>query len=63
MNEKEYLVVENTPGCHVICHGSGLSWAEAHLMVMSQMYNDSLTTESGLLQNVDMMVQKQLIIF
>lgn len=50
---KEYVVIE-VCNSYVICHGSGLTWAEAHLLVMSQMMNDANCTESGMLQNVKM---------
>lgn len=50
---KKYVVIEACDS-YVICHGSGLTWAEAHLLVMSQMMNDTNCTGSGILQNVKM---------
>ena len=51
---KKYVVIE-VCNSYVICHGSGLTWAEAHLLVMIQMMNDATyDTESGMLQNVKM---------
>lgn len=44
--EKKYAVVESNKD-YVICHGSGLSWADAHLLVLSQMYEDSQCVEVG----------------
>ena len=36
---KKYVVIEVCDS-YMICHGTGLTWAEAHLLVMSQMMND-----------------------
>lgn len=43
-NEEKYAVVETNKD-YVICHGSALSWADAHLLVLSQMYHDSQCVE------------------
>ena len=47
----KYALVEINDS-YVICHGSGLTWAEAHLLVMSQMLNDTANAEGEMLQNV-----------
>lgn len=52
--ENKYCVVESND-LFIVCHGSGLSWAEAHLFVMSQMLNDINSTEKDdALHNVKM---------
>ena len=50
MNNK-YVVVAVCDS-YVICHGSGLTWAEAHLLVLSQMLSDTRCTEDGELNHV-----------
>ena len=40
MKDKKYVVIEVNDS-FVVCHGSGLTWAEAHLFVLSQMYEDA----------------------
>ena len=50
---KRYAVVESNDS-FMICHGSGLTWAEAHLLVMSQMLHDIRSTEDKILHHVKM---------
>ena len=39
MSESKHVVVEKTEG-YIVCHSSGLSWAEAHLLVFSKLLED-----------------------
>lgn len=39
MKETKYAVMEHSDD-YVICHGSGLSWADAHLLVISNILDD-----------------------
>lgn len=48
---KKYTVVESND-TFILCHGSGLTWAEAHLMVTSQMLHDIRCTDDDTLHNV-----------
>ena len=48
---KKFVVVE-TNNIFIICHGSGLTWAEAHLLVMRQMLHDISCTEDAVLEHV-----------
>ena len=48
---KKFAVVESNDS-FIICHGSGLTWAEAHLLVMSQMLHDIRSTEDEILPHV-----------
>lgn len=48
---KKFVVVESNDS-FIICHGSGLTWAEAHLLVMCQMLHDIRCTEDEVLHNV-----------
>lgn len=50
MNEKKCTVIESNDS-YVVCHGSGLSWAEAHLLLISEIM-DSYTDHK--LQNVEL---------
>lgn len=44
----KYCVIESCVD-YIICHASGLSWSEAHLLVMSKMMDDG-----GKFENVTM---------
>lgn len=44
-----YCVVESCDS-YIVCHASGLSWAEAHLLVLSRMIDD----DNGEFRNVKM---------
>lgn len=48
---KKYTVVEYNDS-FILCHGSGFTWAEAHLMVMSQLLHDIRCTDDDALHNV-----------
>lgn len=48
-----FAVVESNDS-FILCHGSGLTWAEAHLLVMSQMLHDIRSTEDEILHHVKM---------
>ena len=50
---KKFAVVESNDS-FILCHGSGLTWAEAHLLVMSQMLDDIRSTEDEILHHVKM---------
>ena len=50
---KKFAVVESNDS-FIVCHGSGLTWAEAHLLVMSQMLHDIGCTDDETLHNVKM---------
>lgn len=50
---KKFTVVESND-TFILCHGSGLTWAEAHLLVMSQMLHDIRCTEDEVLHHVKM---------
>lgn len=49
--EKKFVVVEMND-TFVLCHGSRLTWAEAHLLVLSQMLEDISCTEDDTLHDV-----------
>lgn len=48
---EKFAVVESNDS-FIVCHGSGLTWAEAHLLVMSQMLHDIRSTDDETLHNV-----------
>ena len=48
---EKFTVVESNDS-FILCHGSGLTWAEAHLLVMSQMLDDIECTEDATLHEV-----------
>lgn len=48
---EKFAVVESNDS-FIICHGSGLTWAEAHLLVMNQMLDDIGCTDDETLHNV-----------
>lgn len=50
---KKFAVVESND-TFILCHGSGLTWAEAQSLVMSQMLHYIGCTEDGMLNNVKM---------
>lgn len=39
MIDNKFVVIEEND-TYVVCHGSGLSWAEAHLLVFSKLLED-----------------------
>ena len=39
MDEKKYSLIEYNDS-FIVCHGSGLSWAEAHLLLISLVMDD-----------------------
>lgn len=49
----KYCVIEINES-YIICHGSGLNWADAHLLVMSEMLDDVNSTNDKKIQNVSM---------
>ena len=52
MEQQRKFVVIEINNSFVICHGSGLTWAEAHLLVLSQMLGDVKCTEDDVLEHV-----------
>lgn len=48
---EKFAVVESNDS-FILCHGSGLTWAEAHLLVMSQMLHDIRSTDDKTLHNM-----------
>lgn len=49
----KFTVVEKTDS-YIVCHGSGLSWAEAHLLVFSKLLEDKETYEMDTFKGFDL---------
>lgn len=53
MSESKHIVVEKTDG-YIVCHGSGLSWAEAHLLVFSKLLEDKESYEMDIFEEFNL---------
>lgn len=53
MGESKHVVVKKTDG-YIVCHSSGLSWAEAHLLVFSKLLEDKEAYEMDMFEEFNL---------